>query len=156
MSALCPSCGLARATNKDGRIRRHGCPDAGGPDVVSLPWAAPPLTANQVRRLHPLREAAIRKTALNDARWAIRAARLTPRDVASVTVHWRMPDRKRRDGDGADPTKKVILDALVLEGVLPDDGWQHVIHSGVTAHPPQHGLPGCLWVEIAEPEREIA
>jgi hypothetical protein len=38
----------------------------------------------------------------------------------------------------------------VLEGVLPDDSWVHVVHSGVTCHPPEPGMPGALWLTIEE------
>lgn len=151
-TATCAECHGVYALRKDGKLRLHHCEPTAVPIVVSLPWCTPPLTANQVRRLHPLREAALRKAALNEARWAIRAARLTPQLVADVVLHWRMPDNRRRDGDGADPTKKVVLDALVLEGVLPDDSWSHVRHSGVTVHPPQPKIPGGMWLEITEPD----
>lgn len=43
---------------------------------------------------------------------------------------------------------KVVLDALVKEGVLYDDSWVEVRHCGVTAHPPQTGIPGGLWLQI--------
>jgi hypothetical protein len=150
---ICPTCLTPRPVNKDGNTRRHLCVKVDG-DTFALPWATPPLTANQVRRLHPMREAALRRDALNEARWAIRAARLAPRVVAEVVLHWRMPDNRRRDGDGAGPTLKVVLDALVHEGVLPDDSWAHVRHSGVTVWPPQPKMPGSLWVEIREPAVE--
>jgi crossover junction endodeoxyribonuclease RusA len=71
---------------------------------------------------------------------------------AIVILHWQMPDRRRRDGDGAAPTLKVVLDALVAEGVLPDDSWIHVPHSGVTCHPPVKGQPGALWLELTDPD----
>lgn len=148
---LCPVCLTVRATNKDGTIRRHSCTRAAG-DLVPLPWVTPPLTQNQLRRLHPLREAALKKAAKNEARWAIRAARPRPRIGANVTLHWRMPDARRRDGDGAAPTLKVVLDALVAEDIIPDDSWVHVPHSGVTCHPPQRKMPGSLWLELRDPD----
>jgi crossover junction endodeoxyribonuclease RusA len=73
---------------------------------------------------------------------------------AIVILHWQMPDRRRRDGDGAAPTLKVVLDALVAEGVLHDDSWIHVPHSGVTCHPPVKGQPGALWLELTDPDAE--
>lgn len=144
---LCPTCRTEKQQNKDASLRRHACIPA-VPDTFALPWSVPPLTQNQLRRLHYQREAKLKAAAKVEAQWAIRAARLTPRIGANVTLHWRMPDRVRRDGDGASPTLKVVLDALVAEGIIPDDSWVHVPHSGVTCHPPRRGMPGCLWVEL--------
>lgn len=127
-----------------------------GGDVLTIdfPWTEPPLTKNKVRRLHYQTEAKIRGRAVEEARWIIRAANLDPMGGANVTLHWRMPDRRRRDGDGAQPTLSLLIDALVREGVIPDDSWVHVPHSGVTAHPPIPSKPGALWLEIAHPDQE--
>ena len=119
---------------------------------VELPWFAPPLSQNALRRMHYHAEAKLKRESLEQARWAIKAANLEPMVGANVTLHWRMPDRRRRDGDGAAPTLKVCLDALVAEGVLPDDSWVHVPHSGVTTHPPLHMEPGSLWLELTDPD----
>lgn len=118
--------------------------------TVTLPWDTPPLTKNNVRRMHWQQEARARRPVVEAARWAVRAARLTPVDAANVVLHWRVPTRRRRDGDGADPTKAACIDALVLEGVLPDDSWAHIPHSGITVHPPAAGEPGALWLEVTE------
>ena len=115
---------------------------------IDLPWAAPPLTQNGLRRAHHMAEAKAKATALEQARWCIRAAALPFHPGANVVLHWRMPDRRRRDGDGAAPTLKVCLDALVKEGVLHDDSWVEVPHSGVTTHAPIKGQPGALWLEV--------
>jgi len=116
--------------------------------TVELPFDAPPLTKNTVRRMHHHKEAKIRRESIEATRWAIRAANVRPLEQAVIILHWRMPTNHRRDGDGADPTKAFCIDALVLEGVLPDDSWSFVIHSGVTCHPPVRGLPGALWLTI--------
>lgn len=122
--------------------------------TIALPWSAPPLTKNDTRRQghhHAMR----RKwaTALDEARWAIRAEMMhgANYDRAVVILHWRQPDRRRRDGDGAMPTLSACLDALVLEEVLPDDSWLYVIHSGVTCHPPTKGLPAAMWLSVTDP-----
>ena len=52
------------------------------------------------------------------------------------------------------PTKAVCLDALVLEGVLTDDSWRYVAHSGVTRHAPVPGMPGALWLAVTDPTRK--
>ena len=147
----CPTCRTDRPTNKGGEIRRHACVAAAG-ETFALPWSLPPLTQNQLRRMHHHAEAKAKAQAKSEARWAIRAARLAPRGGANVVLHWRMPDNRRRDGDGAAPTLKVILDALVAEGVLYDDSWVEVPHSGVTCHPPLPKMPGSLWVELTDPD----
>lgn len=115
---------------------------------IPLPFDAPPLTKNKVRRMHHHKEASIRRDSIDATRLAIRAAKVQPLEQAVVVLHWRQPDNRRRDGDGADPTKAFCLDALVLEGVLPDDSFQHVIHSGVTCHAPIKGQPGAMWLSI--------
>lgn len=117
---------------------------------VDLPWEAPPLTKNRVRRMHHHAEAAARREVIDTARWAIRAAKPTPLIGANVVLHWRVANRRRQDGDGAAPTLAALIDAAVLEGVLPDDSWVHVVHSGITCHPPEPGMPGALWLEITE------
>lgn len=121
--------------------------------TIALAWSKPPLTKNDTRRQghhHAMR----RKwaDALDQARYAIRAANPTPVDQAVVILHWTQPDRRRRDGDGAMPTLSACLDALVLEGVLPDDSWAHVLHSGVTCHPPTKGQPALMWLTINDPK----
>jgi crossover junction endodeoxyribonuclease RusA len=116
------------------------------------------MTKNMVRRLHFQREAQLRREAITEARWTIRAAlrrgEIQPMIGANVTLHWRQGDNRRRDGDGAQPTLSLVIDALVLEGVLPDDSWVHVVHSGVTCHPPRRGLPGAMWLELSDPGKE--
>ena len=150
-TTLCHDCGGSYAARKDGQPRKHRC-DLIPPGDIALPWPTAPITQNQLRRMHPLREAALKKAALAEARWAIRAAKPAMLIYADVVLHWRMPDRRRRDGDGAAPTLKVALDALVHEGVLPEDSWVCVRHSGVTTHPPVKGMPGGMWLELNEVE----
>lgn len=116
--------------------------------IVALPFDRPPLTKNQVRRLHHHSEAKIRRESVEAVRWAIRKAKVQPLEEAVIVMHWRLPNRHRRDGDGAQPTLSLALDALVLEGVLPDDSWQYVRHSGVTCHEPVKGKPGALWLSV--------
>jgi hypothetical protein len=118
--------------------------------IIPLTWTAPPLTKNDTRR-HGHHHAMRRKwaDALDEARWSIRAADCLLVERAVVILHWRQPDRRRRDGDGAMPTLSACLDALVLEEVLPDDSWAHVVHSGVTVHDPIKGQPGAMWLTVS-------
>ena len=59
--------------------------------------------------------------------WCIRAARLIP--IASpvrINMHFFEPDRRRDLDNIASFASKVILDALVQQGVLVDDSQQYV------------------------------
>lgn len=124
--------------------------------VVDLPFETPPLVKNQVRKMHHHKEAKIRRESIEATRWAIRQANVQPLEQAIVVLHWRVPTRHRRDGDGAAPSLSLFIDALVLEGVLPDDSWSFVVHSGVTCHPPITGKPGALWLVVTDPTEENA
>ena len=118
--------------------------------IIPLPWDAPPITQNGLRRMHHMAEASAKRCALLEARSAIRATNgLGFMAGAVVILNWRMPDKRRRDGDGAAPTLKVCLDALVKEGVLHDDSWVEVPHSGITVHPPIPKQPGAMWLAVS-------
>lgn len=114
--------------------------------TIPLPWPKPPLTGNRTRG-NPYARAAEVKQAKTEAQWAIRAANHPPIVGANVTLHFRPKDRRRRDSDGMAPTLKVCLDALVAEGVLPDDSWVHVPASTNHIHPPTDEPPA-MWVEL--------
>lgn len=117
---------------------------------IDLPFTAPPLTKNAVRRMHHMTEAKARKQIVEAVMWLARG--IEPMAGANVTLHWRVADNRRRDGDGADPTKAACIDGLVRGGVLPDDSWVHVPHSGVTVHPPVPGCPGAMWLTLTDPD----
>lgn len=114
--------------------------------IVALPWLKPPLTQNDRndRRTGGARKIAEAKA---QAQWATKAARLEPIVGANVTLHWRIPNRGRRDSDNLGSTLKVCLDALVAEGVLPDDSWVHVPRTSCEIHPPTHE-PAAMWLEL--------
>lgn len=116
--------------------------------TIPLPWTAPPVTQNDRndRRTGGARKIA---AALEEARWAVRAARLDPIVGAVVTLHWRIPDRRRRDADNLAPTLKVVQDALVKEAVLADDSWMSVPRSGCEIHPPT-GEPAAMWLTLTD------
>ena len=113
--------------------------------TIPLPWVKPPLTGND--RGHTRYSPFTRIK--GEAQAAIRAARPQPVAYASVTLHWLIPNRGRRDSDNLGATLKAVLDALVAEKVLPDDSWKHVPHSGCEIHPPT-GEPAAMWVEIED------
>lgn len=111
---------------------------------IDLPWRTPPLRAND-RRAWPAQHKAFQQ-ALTEARWAVRAANLTPVVGANVTLHYRPTTRRRQDSDGIAPTLKPVLDALVQEGVLPDDSWVCVPRTSQEIHPPDGDA--AMWVEL--------
>ena len=115
--------------------------------TIPLPYDTPPITKNKVRRLHHMAEAKIRAQVIEQVRWSIKAARIKPVVGANVVLHWRVKNKRRQDGDGADPFKAACIDALVLEGVLPDDSWVCVPFSGVQVHPPSDEGPA-TWLEL--------
>lgn len=119
--------------------------------LIPLPWCAVPMTKNQVRRLHYRDEAKLRATLLTEARWAIKAARTKPMWTAEFVLHYRPKNNQRRDADGLAPTKSIVLDALVAEGVLTDDSFREVPFSGERIHPPIKGLPAVMWAELSAP-----
>ena len=115
-----------------------------------LPWAKPPLTGNRTRG-NPHARANEVKQALTEARATIADAQLLPVQCAYITLHLQLATRHRRDADGMFPTLKVVQDALVLEGVLPDDSWVHVPRAACEIHPPAGGQDSLMWVAIDAP-----
>lgn len=107
--------------------------------VIPLPWSKPPLTGNRTRG-NPYARAAEVKTAKAEAVQAIATARPGAVVAANVTLHFRPPTKRRRDADGMYPTLKVVQDALVLSGVIPDDSWVCVPRSACEIHPPDAAL----------------
>lgn len=118
--------------------------------TIPLPWTAPPLTKNRVRRMHHHAEAKARKDIVDVV--ALLARDIKPMPGAVIILHWVMPDRRRRDGDGAAPTLAACIDGIVKAGVLTDDSWVEVPHSGVTCHAPTPGQPGRLWLTLTDPD----
>lgn len=114
--------------------------------LVPLPWRKPPLAQND--RRHWRQQHRDFQTAKDEAQWAIRAAGPGRTDGVEVVLHYRVPDRRRRDADGPAPTLKAVLDALVAEQVIPDDSWTHVPRIAVQMHPPTPGQPPAMWLTL--------
>ena len=113
---------------------------------IPLPWPKPPLTSNRTRG-NPYARAKEVAAARDAARWAIRGLRLAVTPPVEVSLHLRVATKHRRDSDGLYPTLKAVLDALVLEQVLPDDSWQYVPATRCAIHAP-NGQPAAMWAEI--------
>lgn len=120
--------------------------------VVRLPWLSPPLSLND--RDHWATHAAKVQEVRDAARWVIRAARLPRLPAAEIVLCWRVRDFKRRDNDNLVATLKPCIDALVDEGVLADDNWQHVRLAAARIDPPNDERTCSLWLEISERPRE--
>lgn len=148
---MCFNCRRQVPLKVDGTLRQHNC----AADALTsaglafpLPWSRPPMAQND--RDHWRAKASKFATAKLEARMAIRAAKVPVVGGAVVKLHYRVPDNRVRDSDGPAPTLKVLLDALVAEGILPGDDFRYVPESGVRLHPPAKGLPGAMWVELSE------
>lgn len=114
--------------------------------TIPLRWSKPPLSGNRTRG-NPHARAQEVKRAKADARWSIQQAKVRPIVGAEITLHYRPATRQRRDADNLAPTLKVCQDALVAEGVLPDDSWVCVPAATLRIHPPT-GEPAHMWLEL--------
>ena len=114
--------------------------------LIPLPWTNPPLSGNRTRG-NPHARANEVKRAKEQAQWAVRAARLPKLAGAELTLCLRVATKHRRDADNLAPTLKVCQDALVAEGVLPDDSWVHVPSATVRIVPP-NGEGAAMWLEV--------
>lgn len=114
--------------------------------VIPLPWPKPPLTGNRTRG-NPYARANEVKEAKGEARIAIRYAQVRPIVGANVALHYQAPTFHRRDADGLFPTLKVCQDALVAEGILPDDSFVCVPAATCHIHEP-NGEPASCWLEL--------
>lgn len=123
--------------------------------TIPLPWTRPPLTLNTgLRADNPHVKAKKVREAKSEAVAAINAACVPVMAGAIVTLHYRVPDRRRRDADNLASTLKVVQDALVEAGVLHEDSWITVPASGQRIHPPIPGEPARMWVELTDPDKD--
>ena len=114
--------------------------------LIPLPWTKPPLSGNRTRG-NPHARAKEVAAAKDQARWAVRAARLPKLTGADITLAYRVATKRRCDADNLAPTLKVCQDALVLEEVLPDDSWVHIPSATCRIHPPTAEGPA-MWLAI--------
>lgn len=118
--------------------------------LIPLGWTAPPITLNGgLRADNPHAKAARVRKAKAEAVAAILAAQVPTMAGAVITLHYRVPDRRRRDVDNLAATLKIAQDALVDAGVLAEDSWVTVPRSGCEIHPPSDDGPA-LWLELEE------
>lgn len=124
--------------------------------TVPLPWSKPPLTLNSsLRAENGYMKAKRVREAKAEAVAAIIAADIAPMAGANITLHYRAPDMRRRDADNLAATLKVCQDALVDAGVLVEDSWVTVPHSGQRIHPPTADGPA-LWLTLDNPDKDAS
>jgi crossover junction endodeoxyribonuclease RusA len=85
--------------------------------LIPIELTRPPLTANQ--RLHWRKKAAITADFRRDI--AARVAHIPAVTKCRTQMVWFVTDKRRRDVDNLVPTFKVMCDALVDAGIVPDD-----------------------------------
>lgn len=113
-----------------------------------LPWTAPPLSMNDRGASKGAAYAKATKLRTMRAEVAsLAAAAELPQNVghATVTLHYRPRDNRRRDTDNLVATAKPIYDGLVDYGLVPDDIPQHMAKAEPVIH--RKGRPG-MWLEI--------
>lgn len=127
--------------------------------IIELPWSRPPLSLNDrppaSRGAVYSRASLVRRTR-NTVLVMAQHTKL-PRDVARATVqlHYRPRDSRRRDTDNLVATLKPCCDALVTYGLVPDDTPEFMSKPEPIIHPPDRTKRaangrtiGALWLEI--------
>lgn len=113
--------------------------------TIRLPWAKPPLSLNDRGHTRHSRYGRV----VDEARWTIRAQRHEPiTPPVEAVLHWRLPDRRRRDADNLAAVVKAVLDAVVREGLLPDDSWRYVPRIGIELHAPDPARGVAMWLTL--------
>ena len=68
----------------------------------------------------------LKKDSQQIIRLAIRRAKLKPMLYAAIRFEWHEADQ-RRDFDNIMFAQKFVLDSLVQQEILPDDGWGEIV-----------------------------
>lgn len=119
---------------------------------LALPWARPPLTANQ--RLNWRARSKLTAEVRTTVAWLARAANIAPGKHLTVGLVWAPGDKRRRDSDNLNPTLKVAIDSLArgprkdwvgLE-IVPDDTDVYVTRTPPRIVPPPH--PRGMWLTV--------
>ncbi|WP_187974048.1 RusA family crossover junction endodeoxyribonuclease [Corynebacterium poyangense] len=116
---------------------------------IPLPWATPPLTANQ--RHHWARRAQIVKETRNMARYKAREKQL-PKCLKKIRVelHYYPQNKRRRDADNLVPTLKALCDGLVDYGIVKDDTPEYMEKIMPIIHTPRKPAELKLYIEWQE------
>lgn len=125
---------------------------------LDLPYRTPPLSMNDrgasmaAVRAKSAETAAIRRCA---ALLAHRAHIPQGAGHATVTLHYRPPDRRRRDTDNLTATAKPIYDGLVDYGLVPDDTPRYMAKPEPVIHAPSKSPEMWLEIECATEPKEL-
>lgn len=83
------------------------------------------------------------------ARWAIRAARIPACGQVRAGLHYIPKDARRRDPDNLVASFKPVVDALVDEGVVPDDTQAYVERDWPLIYDPDTRIQGGrFWLSV--------
>lgn len=116
---------------------------------MKLPFLIPPLNLNK-RYRHPAIKHREYAETRDNMRWVIRGQRIPAiAGRIAVELHYLPARRGRRDPINLAPTLKALEDAVVLEGVVPDDTPQWVLPSLPLILDPIPGRVGC-WCRIVD------
>lgn len=118
---------------------------------IDFSWDKAPLNLND--RTHWAVKASKTRLVVADTRWLVRAARIPHLAGCTVQMHFEPADARRRDTDNLVATLKPICDAIVLEGVVPDDTPvfmskpEPIIHAS-SPRPKTYPRRPLFWIEI--------
>ncbi len=121
--------------------------------TIQLPWAAPPLTANQ--RHHWAKRASITKNVRQAAYFLARRLPVGQPHI-TVTLNYQPKDNRRRDADNLVPTLKALCDGLVDAGLVSDDTPDLMTKRMPVIHPAAKGDITRLWLTISTDAKEHA
>ena len=123
--------------------------------IVTTPWTKPPLSLNDRHhwRARARITADIRHTT---AVLAKHSGVPTGAAHATVTLHYRPRDNRRRDADNLLATAKACFDGLIDHGLVPDDTPDLMTKAMPVIHPAVRGAAGELWLEITTTEGDEA
>lgn len=134
-----------------GAVINYRCPcwchreaDVGEHWEMDLPWSKP-LSMND--RGHWSKRAAEVAQYRQDAGWAAREAKIPKCERVRVTLVYEPRDQRRRDPLNLTATLKVVQDALVDVGVIPDDTIEYMETVTPLIDAP-NGKQGRLWALV--------
>lgn len=114
--------------------------------IMPLSYDRPPLSLNQ--RGHWAKTDKHREALRHEAKTRARSLGVpTGQTHITTRLHYRAPDRRRRDEDNLILTAKPLWDGLVDAGVVPDDTSEYMTKLMPKIHPPALEGPA-LWLTI--------
>lgn len=107
--------------------------------TLNLPWATPPLTANQ--RMHWAKRARTTRMIRNVATLLAKQQKIPPQNHITVKLTYTPQHKRRRDPSNLMPTQKALIDGLRDAHIVPDDTPEYVTEKIPTINPPQKEWP---------------